>query len=99
MANETTYIELMKENWRHARHVETERMWFANLYAVILVALFAYIGEKGMTIPPLAALLVISVVWLLITVKLNASFAKHIKSVQNIFDDKKIDMGYPRQWR
>ena len=102
MADESTYIEIMRENWQHARHIESERMWFANLYAVILVALIAYIGEnweKGIALAPLFALLGISLVWLLVTLKLNASFANHIKSIQNIFDDRKIDMGTPEQWR
>lgn len=41
---ETTRAELTKgiyeQHWLHARHVENQRLWFANIYRLVAGALF-----------------------------------------------------------
>jgi len=97
--SEVTFISILKENWLHARHVEIERRWFANIYAIIIVALSAYMGESGVDVLPLYALLIISIVWLCITLKQNAEFRNHINAIQNIFNNEKITLGEKGEWR
>lgn len=43
--------ELLKsvyeQHWLHARHLENERLWFTNIYILIVGALLAYTFESG----------------------------------------------------
>ncbi|MCK4273312.1 MAG: hypothetical protein KAW90_00360 [Dehalococcoidales bacterium] len=100
MKEEEIYINIMKENWLHARHIETERMWFANIYAVIIVAVTAYVAQHGIGYFSIATLkiivivlLLISLIWFFITLKLNFAFKNHMDAIKKIFDDKKIPLG------
>ncbi len=99
MADETVYIEIVKENWLHARHVESERMWFTNIFAAITVGTVAYLSKVGLQVPPLLVLLIFSLFCFLVTIKLNASFAGHMKAIESIFEDGKIALGNQNEWR
>lgn len=45
---EKTRHELLKsvyeQHWLHARHVENERLWFTNIFALIVAGLLAFLG-------------------------------------------------------
>lgn len=36
--------KVYEQYWLHARHQETQRLWFTNIYAVIVAGVFAYFG-------------------------------------------------------
>ena len=104
MEKDEIYINIMKENWLHARHIETERMWFANIYAVIIAAITAYIAQNGIESFTFATLkiivivlLVISLIWFFITLKLNVGFKIHTDAIKKIFEDEKIPLG--KDWK
>ena len=99
MKNPEVFIDILKENWLHARHVEIVRMLFANIYAAIIAGVLAYLGKSGLHVMPLAALLGISIFWLCVTLKQNAEFANHMKSIENIFNDGKISLGEQNEWK
>ena len=37
--------KIYEQYWLHARHQETQRLWFTNIYAVIAAGVFAYLGH------------------------------------------------------
>ena len=37
-------IKIYEHYWLHAMHQETQRLWFTNIYAVIVAGVFAYLG-------------------------------------------------------
>ena len=45
---EKARVELLKsvyeQHWLHARHCENERLWFTNVFALIVAGLFAFLG-------------------------------------------------------
>ncbi len=93
------FIDIMKENWLHARHVESGRMWFANIFATIIVGTSAYLSKVGLDVLPLLVLLIFSLFCLWVTIKLNAEFANHMKAIETIFNDGKIALGDKKEWR
>ena len=99
MENQAMFIDILKENWLHARHVESERMWFSNIFAAITVGTVAYLSKVGLQVPPLLVLLIFSLFCFLVTIKLNASFANHMKAIESIFEDGKIALGDQNEWR
>jgi len=99
MTNGNPFIDILKENWKHARHVESERMWFANIFAAIFAGTIAYLSQAGFSRPPLVLLIILAVFCLLVTIKINAAFGGHIKAIESILDDKKIDIGEEEEWR
>ncbi len=99
MGNSNVFIDIMKENWLHARHVETERMWFVNIFAAITVGTIVYLSKMGLEVFPLIVLLLFSLFCLWVTIKLNAEFGNHMKAIENIFEDGKIPVGKQTEWR
>ena len=99
MQESNVFIDILKENWLHARQVVNERMWFANIYAVIVVGTLTYLSNVGLELLPLSGLLVFSLFCLWVTIKLNAELGNHMKAIENIFDDGKISLGEQADWR
>ncbi|MBA7663370.1 hypothetical protein ES703_71410 [subsurface metagenome] len=99
MDKEKLFVEILKENWQHARHIETERMWFVNIFAAIIVGTIAYLSEVGLEVLPLIILIVFALFCLLVTIKLNIAFATHMKAIESIFKDKKLLLGDKKEWR
>ena len=96
MDNEQTFIEILRQNWLHMRHQETLRMWIGNVFIAIVVGVLAFLGTKEVEEVPWflpAALLIISVLSLLMTLKVNEVFSEAQKSIKNIFIDEKIPLG------
>jgi len=96
MNTENMYINILKENWRHMRHQETQRMWIANVFVALVVGVSAYLGkvelkELSWFVP--LAFLMISVLCLLITLKVNHIFGVTKDAISAIFDDEKIPLG------
>ncbi|MFH1383166.1 MAG: hypothetical protein ABIH70_09810 [Chloroflexota bacterium] len=93
MNTQNIYINILSENWRHMRHQETQRMWIANVFVALVVGVSAYLGkvelEELSWFVPLA-FLIISVLCLLITLKLNHIFGVTKDAISDIFEDKKI---------
>jgi hypothetical protein len=99
MDYEKVFVEILQENWRHARHVESERMWFANIFAAIFAGTIAYLSQVGLSRPPLVLLIILALFCLLVTIKINAAFGDHIRAIRSIFEDKKIYIGTGTKWR
>jgi hypothetical protein len=99
MPNGNPFIDILKENWKHARHVESERMWFANIFAAIFAGTIAYLSQTEFSKPPLFLLIILAVFCLLVTIKLNSAFRGHIESIRLIFEDGEIAIGTRRTWR
>ena len=45
---------IYEQHWLHARHVENERLWFTNIFVLIIAGLFAFLSKipaEGETLP------------------------------------------------
>ena len=101
METEEVFINILRENLLHLRHQETQRMWSANVFVAIFVGASAYLGTEGVTGLSLAipvVLLIISLLCLLITLKVNYVFTKTKDATIKIFDDGKISLGEQQDW-
>lgn len=54
--------KIYEQYWFHARHQENQRLWFTNVYAVIVAGSFAYINaiENDFKVPLLIFLIILS---------------------------------------
>jgi len=110
----STFMEIMKENWLQVRHIVTMRILLAVAYAAFVAATLAYVVYRGTnnlpagnTIVLFLPLLVISAVWNGITLRLNADAEDYFHAIRNAFVDGKIVgerywwlyMGMPRSPR
>lgn len=84
--------ELLKsvyeQHWLHARHVENERLWFTNIYILIIGALLAYTfgrGEAGLwPWSILAIVLTISLIGFFMCYSLRIPFIYHTEMADTI---------------
>lgn len=63
-----------EQNWLHFRHVENERLWFTNIFALMVAITFAFVAESGLRHeiwPLFLVLVVVSLLGLQITTKLS----------------------------
>ena len=101
MDKEEFYLNILKENWIHMRHQETQRMWIANIFVALVVGTSAYLTKSNGTTDSLfipIVFLIISILCLLITLKLNKVFIETKQATINIFVDKKIFLGDGVNW-
>lgn len=101
-----TFMEIMKENWLQVRHIVTVRMLLVIAYAALFTTTLAYVGIRGVNnlkadniIMLLLPLLVISAVWLVITLKLNAEAGNYVCAIRKAFVDGKIALGDNDDWQ
>jgi len=83
-------LELLKENWEHGRHVESERLNFTSIYVAIVGGILAFIGEnfnlKEMH-AIFAFLLIFSILGFKLCKKWGSVFDSHMKKVKEITMD------------
>ena len=96
MNEDSVFIEILRQNWNHMRQQETLRMWIANVFVALVVGVSAYLGKVGLKelswfVP--FSFLMISVLCLLITLKVNHIFGVTKDAISAIFDDEKIPLG------
>ncbi|MEA2075626.1 MAG: hypothetical protein U9O85_07845 [Euryarchaeota archaeon] len=81
--SEVDFIKrIFEENWRHARHVENERMWFTYIYAAIIAATLTFlvtkdinlIGDNRILLLPILFLILFSFIGCLAITKLNIEY-------------------------
>lgn len=77
---------MYKECWEHARHCEIQRLWFNNIYAVIVAAILVFLRQTDLnqqtdlSLTLLLALfaLILSVLGLLVVITLSLGYEHYI---------------------
>lgn len=90
--------ELLKsvyeQNWLHARHLENERLWFTNIYVVIVGGLLAYtFGTEGTHFWPWPILLVIFIL------SLAGLFMCNSLRIPFYYHSRMADIIQKKEWR
>jgi len=88
-------LEALNQNWFHGRHVENERLWFTNIYAIIVAGVLAVIGSAGLErfnqfYYLFIFLDIISIFGIIIVYKLNNEFKNHMVAIRNICEKLNI---------
>jgi len=68
----TILLEVLKENYNHFRHVENERLWFTNIYAIIVGSIFTFVKEGRVFILSTIFLIILSILGFLMSLRLKA---------------------------
>ena len=85
MSSEISKDKIYEQHWVHARHVENERLWFTNIFVVIMGALLAILGSdmlknnanEHMVIVISSVGLVLSLLGYFLVVSWRAPFVEH----------------------
>jgi hypothetical protein len=80
--SENSILEAMQQNWLHARHLENQRLTFTNLYAAIVAAVLAFMGQNGIdkNVYLVWFLLIFSIFGLMVVLKTNHEYGHHMRS-------------------
>ena len=90
MVRDEALLNILKEHMLFQRHQEMQRMWTANIFIAIVVGTLVYSANLGLENLPWfipLAFLIVSTICLLITLKLNAVFAKTQDAMKDTFND------------
>lgn len=88
---------IYEQYWLHARHVENERLWFTNIYAIILAGTLTLLGKptySGFYIAVLVFLISLSMIGMLFSLKVKLIFLWYTRKVFEIM----IDYGLRKYW-
>ena len=104
--NEKDLIKaVFEQHWLHARHVENERLWLTNIYAVILAGSLAYMKEdlfKEANLPLICFLMLLSLFCILFCLKIDSIFKTHTTQAENLLKESKIPFlmldGFSNHW-
>jgi len=66
-----------EQNWLHARHVENERLWFTNIYAVVMAGSLVLMSETGLIWPIASFLFGLSFLGFCMCHALRIAFIQH----------------------
>jgi hypothetical protein len=97
--SEKALLEALTQNWLHCRHLENERLNFTSVYSVIVAGVLAVLGQvnfKGYTYL-LFFLLVLSILGLLFSSKIDLEFNNHMQKINTIVNELNLwgYMGVP----
>lgn len=101
--SENSVLEAMQQNWLHARHLENQRLTFTNLYAAIVAAVLAFMGQNGIerNVFLIWFLLVFSVFGLMVVLKTNHEYGHHMQAVRKSAEILRLgdESGFPTAYR
>jgi hypothetical protein len=101
--SENSILEAMQQNWLHARHLENQRLTFTNLYAAIVAAVLAFMGQNGIdkNVYLVWFLLIFSIFGLMVVLKTNHEYGHHMQSVQKSAGMLRLgdESGFPTAYR
>ena len=82
-------VEIMKEIWTQARHVETQRLWFTNIYVILVAAVLAFLGNLKLANYQLLVgfLIIVTFVGLLFALRTNYVFYRYQSTVRQILKE------------
>jgi hypothetical protein len=88
-------IAAFEQSWLHARHKESERLWFTNIYAVIVAWVLAYISSTNFDAVNYfylsVFLLIFSVLGIFFSIKIDAGYRNHMNNIERLI--KKLGIG------
>lgn len=89
-------LDLIKKNFNHARHIENERLQFAQMYGAIVAGSFALSSKGDISIQLydilLILLYIVGLFGFILTIKLSYEFANHMeKNHQLALTDETIN--------
>ena len=80
--------KVYEQYWLHARHQETQRLWFTNIYTLLIAGVFAYLGASGVDNPTKVLLFIflamLSLFGYLLTYAWNIPFTKFSRAAELI---------------
>jgi hypothetical protein len=81
-------LEAIRQNWLHARHLETERLWFTNIYAIVVAGSLAFLGQFDIGKYPylIMFLFIFSLLGLLVTLKVNHEYGNEMQALKKTLD-------------
>lgn len=79
---------IYEQYWLHARHVENERLWFTNIYAVVWAGSLAFMYEFGIQIQLIVFLFTLSLLGLLMCHALRVPFIQHSRLTEIILREE-----------
>jgi len=93
-------LTLLSENWNHSRHVENERLHFAQIYGAIVAGVLAIISFAPSETQTLGigSLYLIGVLGFVLTIKLTFAFMNYINKISELVetdDTLREHMGMP----
>jgi hypothetical protein len=79
----------LKEHWEHARHCVRERLWFNNIFAAVIAAIFVFLGQgsgsQGTDVVLIIFGLFISIIGFMVVVALTLGYLHYMNDVTMIF--------------
>ncbi len=78
---------LLEQHWLHCRHIESERAWFMNVYAIISGGIITYtFTTKPMELRPIYFLMAFTVIGLLLAYRWSIAFDELRERVNTIIE-------------
>jgi hypothetical protein len=96
---------IFEQQWLQLRHVESERLWFTNIYAAIMAGVLAFISKGGeetpfeFYMPLLLFLVLLSVIGIVVVIRLGLAFYQHAAYVLVIAEAFGVGKYVESLWR
>ena len=101
---ETSLLEALNQNWLHVRHVETERLRFTSVHAMVVIGALTFLGtvrNSSAVLPSFSVYILHSWIDSNLTLKIDDHFDNHFTGIRRIIERLNLDehMSYPTSYR
>jgi len=101
---ETSLLEALNQNWLHTRHIQTERLRFTNVYAMVVIGALTFLGtvrNSSVVQPSFSVYVLHSWIDSNLTLKIDDDFDNYFTGLRRIIERLNLDehMSYPISYR
>lgn len=89
-AREELLKSIYEQHWLHARHIENERLWFTNIFALIVAGLLAFLGKELSSLFAIYAgcfIFILSMLGYALCITWRAPFVEHVTLAYKMLED------------
>ncbi len=85
-------LKVLEQNYEHSRHVENERLWFTNIYAIIVGAILTLISKNSLIfVYSLIFCFILSILGFLMSLRLKADFEDFLNKIIMVAKELKVE--------
>lgn len=84
-----TFIAMYEQNWENVRHVKNERLWFTNIYAIVVAAVLSFLHGSSsaagiLSISLETFIFLLSAIGLLISFRLKSELEHYLNRIDSM---------------
>lgn len=88
-------IAMYEQNWENVRHIKNERLWFTNIYAIVVAAVLSFLHSSTsagiISVSLQAFIFLLSIIGFLISLRLKSELENYLNTIDNMVHETGLE--------